>query len=417
MLKFYYLAISVLALLPEFLFASGNTLPRPTASAFGMADANVALSSGPSAQFINPANIVGSGSPDVHWETGTLFGSVSAHLNRPAAAGATAAGGYDAKTTYPVIPYAALTYKYSDRATIGVSLESPHGLSSEWPDHSFDLDLGPFGTADLAKKAELTVIRIGPAIGFRVDDHWNIGTRLFAQYVEAKEENDISTVKGDGTSAGAQLGIRYQAPNYIVGAAYTTRTNTEIKGSLSNIHPVAAASLIAGDARADILLPDRLQTGLAWRIHPDVWWELDLDWIGWSYVDELTIIQSDGSIANAGKNERHSKNTLSVRTGVKWQRSPKLELYAGLGYDPSPVAEEDVVPTSAMVRKTRVGLGATRLLERGMRLDVAYQYIRGHARQVNETTQDTFGGSETNLFEGTYNSRSHVLGVNVSGAF
>lgn len=396
--------------------SSGNMLPRANASALGMADANVALAQGPSSQFINPANLAGE--PDKgSWEAGGLFGLITADLRRLAAAGATSAGEYPTKDNKPIIPYAAFAQRWSENMVVGFSFEAPHGLSSEWPDHSFDLNLGPFGAADLAQLAELRVVRFGPAIALNMNERWSFGARLFGQYVEAKEENDISKVEGDGTTLGAQLGLRYSIGDIVVGAAYTTRTNTEIKGSLRDIHPVAASSLVAGDATADILLPARLQAGLALRVSPDMWWEWDIDWIEWAYVDELTIRQSNGTIANAGKNERHNRNTLSFRTGVKWTYSPTLTLYAGLGYDPSPTAEQDVSPTSSMVRKTRLGLGATRLLASGTKVEAAYQFVRGHSRRISESDQDSFGGTDTNLFEGTYESRSHIFGLNLTKEF
>lgn len=396
--------------------SSGNALPRPNASSLAMADANVALAQGPSSQFINPANL--SGEPSgATWEAGSLLGVIQAGLRRSAAAGATTAGEYPAKDIRAIIPYAAFAHRWSDSMVVGFSLEASHGLSIEWPDRTFGLDLGPAGTADLAQTAELQVVRFGPALALRANDQWSFGARLFGQYVEAKEENDISKVRGDGTSFGAQIGLRYAVGDVVVGAAYTTRTNTEVKGSLSDIHPAFASRLIAGDVKADILLPARLQTGVALRLTPGVWGELDLDWIEWSYVDELTIRQSNGTIANAGKNERRNQNTLSVRAAIKWTYSRTTTLYAGLGYDPSPTAEADAQPTSSMVRKTRLGLGATRVLASGTKIEAAYQFVRGHSRQVNETNQDNIGVTDTNLFEGTYESRSHILGLNLVMAF
>ncbi len=382
-----------------------------------MADANVALVSGPSAQFINPANMADAGKHKTRWEAGSLLGRVTTSFSRPTAASAAASGNFNTKTGYPLVPFFAIAQKYSDRTTVGFAVNSPHGLGVEWKDHTWDLNLGGLGSADLAKKAELTVLRFGPSAALKINNTWSAGIRLFAQYIDARDENDISTVEGDGFTFGTQVGVRYRIPDFIFGAAYTSRTNTEVTGTLSGIHPVAAASLIAGNAKADILLPDRLQTGVAFKIHPKIWWEIDLDWIGWSYVDELTIFQADGSVANAGKNQRHNKNTLSVRTGFKWQKSPRLTLHAGLGYDPTPVPEQDASPITSMLRKTRLGLGMSRLLDNDMKIDVAYQFIRGHSRRINETVQDTFGGVDTNLYEGTYESKTHVLGISLTGNF
>lgn len=396
--------------------SSGNALPRPTSEALGMADANVALAAGPAAQFVNPANILDSGT-ESRWEAGALLGGVFPTFTRDAAAGAAATGEHAAKTTYPMVPYAAMTFPLSDRVAVGFAADSPYGLRSEWKDHQFDLNLGLLGTADLAQAAELKTVRLGPAAALRLDDAWSLGARGFVQYAEALEENDIYSVKGDGTSFGGQIGIRYQAENTKFGAAYSSRTNTEIKGTLGGIHSVASASLIAGDARAKILLPDRLQTGVAFRLRPELWWEIDLDWIGWAYVDELSIYQANGTLANAGKNARHNKDTLSVRTGMQWKRSPRLTLYAGVGYDPTPVPERDVAPTQGMLRKTRIAFGGAYATESGLKLGVTYQYVRGHPRRVGATDQDSFGGSDTHLYEGTYESESHILGIGLAGEF
>lgn len=226
-----------------------------------------------------------------------------------------------------------------------------------------------------------------------------------------------STAESTGTTVGVQLGVRYKSDKFIIAAAYTTRTNTKVEGSLKDIHP-AAATLVAGDAKVDFRLPDRLQAGIAVPLRPNLWWEFDLDWIGWSYVDELTIIQSNGTIANAGRNTFDSDDTLSVRWGLKWRYSPRLTLHAGLGYDPSPTAELDVSPIATPHKKTRLGLGGSYMFKNGMRLAFAYQFIRGHRRDVSESKQDDLAPlGDTGVFEGEYSSRTHVIGIDLMGRF
>jgi long-subunit fatty acid transport protein len=399
--------------------ASGNALPRVTTQALGMADANVALASGAASQFINPANLLDSDDAASAWNVGAAIGRVVTEFSRPTAAGFGAAprGDFDAKTQRPLVPYAAFTFAHSDRRAWGLSIESPHGLTVEWPAGVWSVSLGPLGSADIARKAELSIIRIGPAVSFKLSDKWRFGARVFAQHVDALDKNDLFTAEGDGLSAGAQLGMRYRSEKLIFAAAYTSRTNTKVKGSLRDIHPAAAATVMAGNAQADILLPDRLQTGIAWRLHPRLWWEFDLDWIGWSYVDELTIIQADGRVANTGRNARHNRDTLSVRTGLQWAYRPRLTLYAGLGEDPTPVPDRDATPVANMLEKMQLGLGGSYRLTNGLRLGFAYQFIRGHSRTVRSSDQDNVGGLETNAFEGSYESHTHIVAVSLAGQF
>jgi long-subunit fatty acid transport protein len=209
--------------------------------------------------------------------------------------------------------------------------------------------------------------------------------------------------------------VRYRSPDFVFGSSYTSRTRTRLEGDLSDVNPMTG--LLADDGRVDIYLPDRWQTGFAFRVGPELWWETDFDWVGWSYVDRLEIVQADGTLANPGRSARNAHDTVSLYTAMKWRYASDLTLYAGLGYDPTPIDERDVMPTVSMVRKTRLGLGFTRDLGEGWSLGLAYQFIYGHDRQVSDTVQDGAGASDTRLYEGNYSSRTHVLGVSVGGRF
>lgn len=396
--------------------ASSNVLPRPDSESLGMADANVALASGPAAQIINPAGLTDLPAGTRRWEAGTLIGQVDTHFSRSRAASGAGATDINARQAYPVVPYFAIATPYTGNVTLGFAVDSPHGLSTEWKDHTWDVNLGGLGSADMVKLVQLTVLRFGPTVAWRLNDGWRVGARAFGQYVEAIDENDIATLRAHGLSAGLHLGVRYRAPDFIFGAAYTTPTNTKLRGKQDNIHP-AATSLRPGDVQTRYLLPGRLQIGTAFRLHPDLWWEMDLDWIGWSYVDELRIYQADGSIISPAKAARHYTDTLSVRTGLKWARSPALTLHAGIGYDPTPIPERDATPAGSFLRKTRLAIGARYSMDRDRQLDFAYQFIYGHKRRIDATDQDLFGSTDTHLYEGIYESRTHVFGLSFSARF
>lgn len=381
-----------------------------------MADANVALAGGPAAQFVNPAGLAHMPPGTRHWEAGAYLAVADAHFSRAAPASAANAMDTNARTGYPVVPYFAVAVPYTERMTLGFAVDSPHGLSTEWKDHTWDVSLGSLGNGDMAKLSQLTVLRFGPTATWRLDDGWSAGVRVFGQYVEAVDENDIATLRAHGTTIGAQLGIQHRAPDFVFGASYTTPTNTKIKGKQDNVH-AAATTLIPGDINTRILLPDRLQAGVAFRVRPDLWWEVDLDWIGWSYNDSLTIYQADGSIISPAKAARHYNDTLSVRTGLKWQKSSRLTLHAGFGYDPTPVPERDASPSTSFLRKSRIAFGGRYEMDRDRQLDFAYQFIHGHKRRIDATDQDLFGSTDTHLFEGTYETRAHVFGMNLTVRF
>lgn len=250
-----------------------------------------------------------------------------------------------------------------------------------------------------------------------MDERWSVGARLFVQHVEAMEESDFAKAEGDGNTFGAQIGLRYASASHIAGVAFTTRTNTEVHGSQTNIHPVVAGALISGDAKADILLPPRLQSSFAFALQPNLWGEVELEWLGGSYIDERTIYQADGTISNRGKNLRHYRDTVNTRVGIKWQRTPRTAIYGALGYEPTPVPERDIAPVQSFLNRTRLTLGSAMKLGGDWHLDTTYQYAHGHSRTVNATDQDSLAGSDTHVYEGTYRSRSHFIRISVTGTF
>lgn len=386
--------------------ANGNSLPRAAAESLGMADANVALIAGPSATFINPANLLAEDGR-TRWSAGSLVGTARAHYTRPAAAGpgGAAAGDYESERSYPVVPYAAFSGAVSERLGWGFAIDAPHGLGTEWADQTWTVA----GAGDLYRESDLTVVRLGPALAWSPTARLSVGARVFAQSVEASETSDLASVEGDGTDTGFQVGGRYRTPRLILAAAYTSRTNTNIEGSFTAAGTTQAVS-------ADFLLPDRLQAGVAWQMAPDVWWEFDADWFGWSYVDELAIRDSTGAVVNAGGAVRHNRDTTTLRTGIRWRKAPDLTLQAGIGYDPTPIPDVDVNPTGSIIRKTRLALGALWELEDDLRLDLAYQYVHGHTRVVGESGQDDLSG-DTNVYEGTYASDSHIWAIGLTGRF
>lgn len=369
----------------------------------------------PAAQIVNPANLVIAGN-GTRWEAGVTTARIDIDYHRANAVAASSAGGFDAETTHAVLPFFALSHTYNEQWVLGLAIDMPNYVDIEWGDHTFDVSFAG-ENLDLMNKGQLKATRLGPSAAVRWNERWSFGARVFVQDMYAMEESDFAKVEGNGIAYGTQLGLRYAGKGYSVGTAYTTRTLTEVTGTQSNIHPALAGSLIAGDARAEILLPARLVTNLAFAVKPDIWGELEVEWFGWSEFNERTIYQADGTISNRGKNLRSYHDIITTRLGMRWQKSPGLSLYGAIGYEPTPIPEEDVSPVSNFLRRTRVTMGAAWKFSEDWRLDTSYQYVRGHSRTVNESTQDSLGGADTDVFEGTYSSTAHALRVSLSGAF
>ena len=251
-----------------------------------MADANVALASGPVAQIINPANLVDIRPGGRQWEAGTLLAQVDTHFSRAAPASAARAMDINARTAYPLVPYAALAVPYSERVTLGFAVDSPHGLSTEWKDHTWDVNLGSLGSADMVKLAQLTVRR------FRTGGRLAAGRRL---------ERGCAPVRAI-CRCGRRKRHRHATCQRHIGWPATRRalprTEFHLRPGLYHADQHQGCRQAGqhsrrghqpGRRRCPRAYPvtGRLQTGVAFRCVRTCGGRVDLDWIGWSYCDEL----------------------------------------------------------------------------------------------------------------------------------
>lgn len=181
---------------------------------------HIALGS-PALQVTNPATLTTAGN-GTRWEAGFTFGQIDNNFRRASTVGVAAAGNYDADPERPILPFFAISHAYSEKVSLGVALDVSNYLDVTWPDHTFDVNFG--GQAvDLVTRGKLIATRLGPAVGIRIDQRWSTGARVFLQRVEALEDTGFAKAEGDGTTVGAQLGVRYIGRGYLVGAAFTTR--------------------------------------------------------------------------------------------------------------------------------------------------------------------------------------------------
>ena len=167
---------------------------------------------------------------------------------------------------------------------------------------------------------------------------WNVGL-MYSFNGDANLDNGAGRIG---------LAYRSKMKYDVVGSvAFTNPAVPTLTGSLAPFNPVVAGvsntinqtRLYSGGVKLDVTMPDTASLSYYQKLN-DKWDILgDITWTGWSSIQELRILRSDGSLLTVLP--ENFKDTWRFAAGVNYQYSDKVVLRAGVAYDQSPVNDTD----------------------------------------------------------------------------
>jgi len=309
--------------------------------------------------------------------------------------------------SWAFVPNAYYAFRLTPKVNLGVSLNSPFGLKTEY-------DPNWIGRYQ-AIKSEVKTINLNPSIAYKVSDSLSLGAGLNVQWIEAVLTQrqplpptftvvPLVTIKGDDYGWGYNLGALWQAsPATRIGLSYRSEVRYTLEGSSSTSNPTVA--LLNGPVTADITMPASASLSLFHTLSPR--WDLlaDLTWTGWSAFDKLPI---QGTI---NKTTRENwEDILRYSLGATWHMSDKLSLRGGLAYDEAPVSDSDRTPRIPDGARTWVALGGQYRLSRQGALDFGYAHLFVNSPGLQSRDNGT-------MLNGQYDSQVDILSVQYTHNF
>jgi long-chain fatty acid transport protein len=461
--------------------ASGFLIYEHGAAATGRAAAVAATIGDPSAIFYNPAGL-GKLNGTNFYNGGTLvFSRTDFNSNDPLV-------DQHSVRHVPLLPSLFLTHKIIPDLSIGVGLFAPFGLVTDWPKTWEGRYIGT--------ESRLQTIYHSAVIAYHPHPLFSIAVGFDYIRAEAKLERNIdfrnvpspslqtgilyrnsypdgySTLEAKGFGydivAGLQFGI---TEDFHVGVMYRQPIGSiRLVGAAdfdsiprrSNVYPNEFANdgtfLSNGlvlqnlfrntDARTHIQLPPIIVVGIATTIIPDLILELDLQWTGWSTVDELNIqfaspvggsptirtfpdgsfdlggapsgARSDGSNAGFQQIRFDWEDTYIIRAGLEYKLSvfneKDLALRLGFLYDWSP-ARNDTLSTT-LPDGNRIGLSAGvgyRFNLFGLENTVDLGYLAVLFEDVQK--ENLIGFEEGGTANGEYKTIAHLVSLSLQVEF
>jgi long-chain fatty acid transport protein len=463
------LSLAALAAWPALVEGSGFQLVEQNGSGLGNAYAGQAAGvRDASAVFFNPAVLtrlpgrefvvsvepvgVSTGFTDQSSALPFLPGQ-RASLTLPVAPGGS---GGEAGGWVPV-PNAYLSWRVATPVWLGLGVNAPFGLKTEW-----DADwLGRFH----AVTSDVHTLNINPTVAVRLGEALSIGVgadyqRLRAELTQSVAYGGIAfgsaaALAGPAAAAGilAQLGPTGLATEGLgriegdswswgwnagahlrlgestrIGVSYRSAVQHDLTGQATfqgapafattgPLGPLGAglnARFAAGPVRTEIELPDTLSVAAAFE-SGRVEVLADWTWTGWSSIQELAIVRTDGSALSTVP--LHFDDTWRAGLGVNCRLDDRKKLRLGAAYDLSPV--QDAFRTPRLPDEDRVWAAAGlewKLGEKGA-LDFGYAHLFVNEAPSNQPNQDTATSAPSGPLVGQYSAKVNVFSVQFRRSF
>jgi long-chain fatty acid transport protein len=301
------------------------------------------------------------------------------------------------------------TYQITDDLHVGIGVNNPFGLGTEWPANW----IGQY----VSQKIDLQTFFITPTVAYKLNDQLSIGVGVnyvtgavkmkLATSIPFNSPPPIVSLDLKATGVGFNAGVIYKLmPELSLGASYRSSVKLDATGSATFDPNYAVLNLPTGDASASIELPATAFLGAAYKLMKDLEVEADYQYIGWSSYKELAIEFK----ADPTKNKVSPKNyqdTYILRLGAEYTMGD-IQLRAGYLYDHSPVQTAYLEPLLPDANRNGYNIGLGYKLNEQWRVDAAYFFLKFDQRKAENTVI---------MFDGTYNSTANLIGIDVGYTF
>jgi long-chain fatty acid transport protein len=365
-----------------------------------------------------------------------------------------------------VVPTMYLAWPIDRQWAVGVGLNAPFGLTSEY-------DNGWIGRFQ-GLKSDILTINVNPAVSWKPIDSLAIGLGLNYQYIDATftsnanysaallqaaAQNGIAPgsptfnaialatpglqsdvdVSGTDSAWGWTLGVMFDlTPDHRIGAHYRSGVKYNVGGNVDFKNPAiptlppALAAVVGAlanglntqllyDSRvsSEIQMPEIVNLSYFGRLNER--WDLmaDVQYTGWSSIETLTFTRSNGSPLQT--TNLNFDNAWRYSVGANYRHDAQWLLRGGLAYDQSPV--QDGFRTVRLPDSTRtwLALGARYTPDPKWWIDVGAAYIWVKSSSIDEIGSSNFGqppsAASSGRVTGNFDNNAILLSAQVTFAF
>ena len=321
-----------------------------------------------------------------------------------------------------LVPNGYFTYQFGPNLWLGMSLNSPFGLSQGFPDLWAGRDYA-------ANSSKLVTYNAAPSLAYRFNDWISVGIGAQIQYFKATFNKGATlpipaapiadvTLHGDGWAYGLTAGVTLTpTPTTTIGVGYRSALNQSVDGSLQTTGAIAGSS--NPSVNTTVKLPDTVSLGLRQRVTPQFTLLGTAEWTNWSRIGTSNILTASGAPAlicvgptcAAAAIPFQYKDGWFFALGGEYQWSDRLTVRAGAAYEISPIDDRVRVPLIPDNNRVWASIGASWQVFRGFSFDLAYSHIWVQDPSVNITAVSGNPSFDGINYIGAVNAHADVFSV------
>ncbi len=402
--------------------AGGLAVREQSAYGEGSSYAGVAAGGSLSSMFWNPATMTQVPGMQSELVLSGIFGSATNNPTGGTYAGAPfSLGGTGNIAHAGVVPPSYYSWQFNEKLWLGLSVNSPFGLSETFPDNWA-------GRVFAAGGENLKTLNFAPTIAYKLNDWLSVGFGVQIQYASASFTQGLPGAPGLTNQAGvsgAGYGFGFTAgltltptPSTTIGLGYRSAINQKINGTL--VLPAAVGGppvSTPGSVNTTVDLPDVVSLGLRQKLSTQ-WTALaTVEWTNWSRIGTSSVLQPSGAPAvivfTPVVIPFQYQDGWFYSLGAEYQWNPQLALRAGIGFEKSPVTDTVRGPAIPDDDRTWLSIGGTYKFSDKLKFDLAYSHIFVKSAPINITNASNpffaIGGGTT--YTGTVDSHIDIISV------
>ena len=415
-------ALGLLAIASTQANAGGLAVHEQSVYGQGTSFAGIAAGGALSSMYWNPATMTQFAGKGLEVGASALFPYASntplpgsSLFGAPVVGGGTFDTGNDA-----LVANGYFTYQFSPNLWLGMSLNSPFGLSASLPELWAGRDYGANGS-------KLVTYNAAPSLAYRFNDWISVGIGAQIQYAKATFNKGFTlpgpsfadlTLHGDGWAYGLTAGVTLTpTPTTTIVIGCRSALNQGIDGNL--LLNGALAGFSNGSIHTTVNLPDTVSLGIRQRVTPQLTLLGTAEWTNWSRIGTSNILTASGAPATLGVCPACTPVTLPFQykdgwffaLGGEYQWSDRLTVRAGAAYEISPIDDRVRIPLVPDNNRVWASIGASWQVFKGFSFDLAYSHIWVQDPSINITAVSGNPFFDGVNYIGTVNAHVDVLSL------
>ncbi len=296
-----------------------------------------------------------------------------------------------------IVPAGYYSYQVNQQLWVGLSVNSPFGLSVHFPDN--------WAGRTYAADTSLKTYNFTPSVAYQINNWISVGFGIQVQYATANlstglpvnlaanpllQQGNQLNIEGNGWGYGFTAGVTLTpTPSTTIGIGYRSAIDQKISGTLT-LPPggIFGAPLSSpGAVTTTLNLPDMVSLGIRQRLGQQ--WTLlgTVEWTNWSRIGTSNVLQASGApaivVLNPVSLPFQYQDGWFFSVGGEYQWNPQLALRAGVAFEQSPITDQVRTPRLPDNDRTWLSVGASYQVTNKLAFDFAYSHLFVKSTPIN----------------------------------